>query len=63
MTKFEEQEDDNMTAAPIKDYKEKKSMDAAALGLIQRRVTDSIFPRSMRAKTIKEILAILQVEY
>ena len=31
---FEEQEDDNMIVKQIKDYKEKKSMGAAALGLI-----------------------------
>ncbi|KAK2398761.1 putative mitochondrial protein [Trifolium repens] len=43
--------------------KKKKITDAGVLGMIQRGVSLSIFPRIMRAKTSKEAWSILQQEF
>src|SRR3954465_6605970 len=43
--------------------KKKKITDAGVLGMIQRGVSLSIFPRIMRSKTSKEAWSILQQEF
>lgn len=45
------------------ELKKKKITDAGVLGMIQRGVSLSIFPRIMRAKTSKEAWSILQQEF
>jgi hypothetical protein len=43
--------------------KENISKDAGALGMIQRRISETIFPRIMGATRVKEAWAILQEEF
>jgi transposase InsO family protein len=63
-TEFEDPEStENFTVAQMKEFKEKRSKDAGALGLIQRGVADSIFPRIMRASKAKQAWEILQQEF
>jgi hypothetical protein len=45
---------DNLSAAQLKDLKEKRSKDVAALGFIQRGVDDPIFSGIMRATKAKK---------
>jgi transposase InsO family protein len=47
----------------LEELKKKKITDAGVLGMIQRGVSLSIFPRIMRAKTSKEAWSILQQEF
>ena len=53
----------SLSEAEIKELKEKKSKDAGALGMIQRGVSEAIFPRIMRATKAKEAWDILQEEF
>jgi hypothetical protein len=52
-----------LTKAQKKELKENKSRDARALGMIQRGVSETIFPRIMGATRAKEAGAILQEEF
>ena len=51
------------TADQTKVLKKKRITDAGVLGMIQRGVSNTIFPRIMRAKTAKEAWEILQQEF
>ena len=51
------------TAAQTEVLKKKRITDAGVLGMIQREVSNTIFPRIMRAKTAKEAWEILQQEF
>ncbi|XP_038971188.1 uncharacterized protein LOC120104336 [Phoenix dactylifera] len=52
-----------LTEAQQKELKENKSKDAGALGMIQRGVSEAIFPRIMGAKTAKQAWETLQEEF
>jgi hypothetical protein len=52
-----------LTKAQKKELKENKSKDAKALGMIQRRVLETIFLRIMGATRAKKAWAILQEEF
>ena len=43
----------SLSEAEIKELKKNKSKDAGALGMIQRGVSEAIFPRIMRATRAK----------
>lgn len=51
------------TTAESAELKKKKITDAGVLGMIQRGVSNTIFPRIMRAKTAKEAWETLQQEF
>ncbi|KAG6391565.1 hypothetical protein SASPL_149321 [Salvia splendens] len=59
----EANENENLTAAQIKEFKKTKQRDAASLSKIQQAVADSIFPRIMGAEKSKEAWEILQKEF
>ncbi|KAG6419902.1 hypothetical protein SASPL_116414 [Salvia splendens] len=59
----EANENENLTAAQIKELKKTKQRDAAALSKIQQAVADSIFPRIMGAEKSNEAWEILQKEF
>jgi hypothetical protein len=52
-----------LTEAQKKELKENKSKDARALGMIQMRVLETIFPRIMGAIRAKEAWDTLQEEF
>ncbi|XP_073112132.1 uncharacterized protein [Elaeis guineensis] len=54
---------DELTPTQREELKRKKIIDAGALGMLQRGVSPSIFPRIMRAKKAKEAWEILQQEF
>lgn len=53
----------NLYQAQQKEIKEKRRTDAGALSMIQRGVSNSIFPRIMRATRSKEAWDTLQLEF
>ena len=53
----------DLLAAQLKELKENRIRNANALSMLHRAVSDSIFPRIMRAKLAKEAWKILQEEY
>jgi hypothetical protein len=53
----------SLTEAQQKELKENKGKDAGALGMIQRGVSETIFPRIMGATRAKEAWNILQEEF
>jgi hypothetical protein len=53
----------SLTNAQKKELKENRSKDVGALGMIQKGVSETIFPRIMGATRAKEAWAILQEEF
>jgi len=53
----------NLLVVQVKDLKGKRNRNVRALGLIQKGVTDLIFPRVMRATQAKQAWENLQREY